>query len=66
MLRQNNAIKGIKLKETEILLSQFLMTLRYGSEYSFNQSIHILQRFARISGLKVNNDKTSGYGSLDG
>ena len=53
MLRQNNAIKCIKLNETKLLLSQFAddTTLCLdGSEQSFNESIHTLQRFAQISG----------------
>ena len=61
MLRQNNVIKGFKLNEKEILLAQFAddTTLCLdGSEQTFNESIHTLQRFAQISGLKMNNDKT--------
>ena len=61
MLRQNNAIKGITLNETEILLSQFADDITLcldDSEQSFNESIHTLQRFAQISGLKMNRDKT--------
>ena len=56
ILRQNNAIKGIKLNETEIPLSQFAgdTTLCLdGSEQSCKESIHTLQRFAQIYGLKM-------------
>ena len=58
MLSQNNEIKGIKLNETEILLPQFAddTTLCLdGSEQSFNESMHTLQRCVQISGLKMNN-----------
>ena len=62
MLRQNTAIKGIQLIEMEIMLSQFpddTMLCLGGTEPSFNESIiHTLYRFARISGLNMNNDNT--------
>ena len=55
---KNNEIKGIKLNETEILLPQFAddTTLCLdGSEQSFNESMHTLQRCVQMSGLKMNN-----------
>ena len=61
MIRNNEDIKGIKLREKEILLSQFAddTTLFLdGSKRSFEQAIHIIKKFADISGLKMNYDKT--------
>ena len=58
MLRHNNTIKGIQLNETEIQFADDTTLCLDGSEQSFNESIHTLQRFAQMSGLKINNDKT--------
>ena len=62
MIRQNVNIKGIKLKDNEILLSQFADdTTLYldGSERSFVQAIYTLQKFSKMSGLNMNYDKTN-------
>jgi hypothetical protein len=61
MIRQNDKIKGIKINAAELLLSQFAddTTLGLdGSERSFNEAIATLINFAKMSGLKMNNDKT--------
>lgn len=61
MLRQNDRLKGIKIREHEHLLSLFAddTTLFLdGSEESFREAIHILDTFLGISGLKINNYKT--------
>lgn len=61
MIRSNKNIKGIKLKETEFLLSQFAddTTLALdGTEKSFTECIYLLDKFSLMSGLKINNDKT--------
>ena len=61
MIRTNNKIKGIKLKDTEFLLSQFAddTTLGLdGTERSFMEAIHTFDKFSLMSGLKINNDKT--------
>ena len=61
MIRQNKRIKGITLREKEVLLSLFAddTTLFLdGSEESFTEAIKMLDTFSKISGLKVNNDKT--------
>ena len=62
MIRQNVNIKGIKLKDNEILLSQFADdTTLYldGSERYFVQAIHTLQKNSKMSGLDMNYDKTN-------
>ena len=61
MIRSNKNIKGIQIKDKEILLSLFAddTTLFLdGSERSFKETIKILDSFSKISGLKINNDKT--------
>ena len=61
MIRTNDKIKGIKLKEKEFLLSQFAddTTLGLdGSKRSFTEAIHTFDLFSSISGLHINNDKT--------
>ena len=61
MIRTNNKIKGIKIKNKEILLSLFADdTTLYldGSEQSFNEAIRTIELFSSMSGLKMNNDKT--------
>ena len=61
-IRQNRLIKGIKLRDKESLLSQFAddTTLCLdGSEQSFNEAISVLLKFAEISGLKMNIEKTN-------
>ena len=61
MIRRNVNIKGIKIRNKVNLLSQFAddTTLCLdGSEKSFIEAVHTLTRFAHISGLKINFDKT--------
>ena len=61
MIRCNKSIKGIKIREKEILLSLFADdTTLYldGTEKSFTEAITILELFTKISGLRVNNEKT--------
>ena len=61
MIRKNMFIKGIKIKDKTSLLSQFAddTTLCLdGSERSFVEAMGVLSRFAEVSGLKINTDKT--------
>ena len=61
MIRQNKKIKGITLRDKDVLLSLFADdTTLYldGSEESFTEAIKMLEIFSKISGLKINNDKT--------
>ena len=61
MIRENQQIKGIKISEKEILLSQFADDTSLfldGSEDSFREAINMLEKFTAISGLKMNVDKT--------
>ena len=62
MIRQNPGIKGILLKDISVLLFQFADdTILYldGKEESFRESVNVLVRFASMSGLKINFDKTN-------
>ena len=61
MIRCNKNIKGIKIREIENLLSLFADdTTLYldGTEKSFTEAINTLELFTKISGLRVNNEKT--------
>ena len=61
MLKQNAAINGIKIGDVEYLLSQFAddtTIILDGSQQSLEKAISILNLFASMSGLKVNNSKT--------
>ena len=61
MLRQNLNIKGIKMREKDIMLSQFADdTALYldGSEQSFVEAVRLLKQFAIMSGLNINFEKT--------
>ena len=61
MLRESEQVKGININNVEFLLSQFADDTAIcldGSEESFNETIQILSRFAQMSGLKINFEKT--------
>ena len=61
MIRLNPRIKGILVKDISVL-SQFADdTTLYldGKEESFRESVNVLVRFASMSGLKINFDKTN-------
>ena len=61
LLRENDDIKGIKINEKDVLLSMFADDTGLcldGSERSFKEAINVLMSFAKISGLKINYDKT--------
>ena len=61
MLRNNPSIKGISINNKDNLLAQFAddTTLCLdGSERSFCEAIRTITRFARMSGLKMNKQKT--------
>ena len=60
MLRQNKDIKGLKIKNTLLLLSQFADDTAIfldGDKQSFEGCIRVLQTFSSMSGLKINFDK---------
>ena len=61
MIRENNNIKGLKLRNEISLISQFADDTALsldGSEQSFNEAINTLNNYADISGLKINVEKT--------
>lgn len=61
MIRKNDKIKGIKINNIEALLSQFADDTSLfldGSEESLREAIQTLEKFARISGLKINKEKS--------
>ena len=60
-LRNNKKIKGIEVGNLPILISQYAddtTLILNGSEMSLKESINELNTFAKISGLKLNVDKT--------
>ena len=61
MIRQNKNIKGVLIADKEYLFSQFAddtVLFLDGSAKSMRSAFNTLDLFARISGLKVNIDKT--------
>jgi exonuclease III len=60
-IRENKNIKGIQIQETECKISQFAddtTLLLEGDRESYEDLFHTLDQFERISGLKINYDKT--------
>ncbi|GFO17347.1 reverse transcriptase [Plakobranchus ocellatus] len=61
MIRQNDHIKGYKISELEINVSQYAddMTIfLHGSEVAFEKCIETLGEFEKYSGLNMNQDQT--------
>lgn len=61
LIRNNEDIKGIVVKDKECKISQFADDTEFtldGSEKSFTTTFQVLDAFAKISGLKINYDKT--------
>ena len=53
-IRNNKHIKGIRINQTELKLSQFAddtSIILDGSERSFNETLNVLSRFSKLSGL---------------
>jgi hypothetical protein len=62
MIRQSNSVHGIKIADEEILLSQFADDTTFfldGTRDCFYSCVRILQRFASMSGLQLNYDKST-------
>ena len=60
-IRQNSKIKGIKIHETEFKISQYADDTSIfldGSSGALNCTLTELDKFANVSGLKINFDKT--------
>ena len=60
-LRKNKNIKGIKIELKEFKISQFAddtTVILDGSDDSLNHTLEELEKFSKISGLKINYDKT--------
>jgi len=71
MIRSNNIIKGIKIDNVEFCLSQYAddtALILDGTDTSMNETFNVLDLFEKISGLKVNVEKTlaSWVGSKKG
>lgn len=61
MLRKENAIKGIDINDKSYLLSQYADDTQIfldGSETSLKVTLGLLKKFYKMSGLKINEDKT--------
>ena len=60
-IKQNEKIKGIKINNNDFILTQYAdntTVILDGSEESLNETLHELENYAKISGLKVNFLKT--------
>ena len=61
MVRQNDTIRGLKIADEELLLSQYADDTAFfldGSRESFCTCMKLLQKFAKMSGLRMNYDKS--------
>lgn len=61
MVRNNREIKGITIDDTEYLISQYAddtSLILDGSPESLDASLRTLSKFAELSGLKINLEKT--------
>ena len=59
-IRQNKNIRGIEMNGTEIKARQFaddLWTTLLGTEENLNETLREINRFGRLSGLKINPEK---------
>ena len=60
-IKLNEKIKGIKINNNDFILTQYAddtTVILDGSEESLNETLHELENYANISGLKVNFSKT--------
>ena len=60
-IRNNKHIKGIRINQTEFKPSQFAddtSIILDGSEISLNETLNVLSKFSKLSGLNMNFDKT--------
>ena len=69
MIRSDKVVNGIRINGKEIKLSQYADDTQVfldGSEESMKQLMYILQTFYKMSGLKVNEEKTRAlwFGSM--
>ena len=61
MIREDKDIKGIQLKDTEHRITQFAddtQLMNQGDKQSFEKSMGLLEKFSKLSGLFLNQDKT--------
>ena len=61
MIKNNKKIRGITVNDSEFKISQFADDTSIfldGSDESLNNTLEELDKFAKISGLKINFDKT--------
>ena len=61
MIRENKNITGITIGETEHKISQFAddtELFQNGERKTFEETIHMIETFGQISGLKINIEKT--------
>ena len=64
MIRHDRNIKGYKIKGLDITISQYADDTSLfldGSERSLKHCLDALQKFARYSGLRINQGKTRGF-----
>ena len=61
MIKEESVIKGIQIQEIEYKIAQFAddtQLISKGDRTSFEQSIAILEKFGKVSGLFMNTDKS--------
>ena len=70
-IRKNNNIKGLLVRDSEVKISQYAddtTLILDGSERSLSEVLEVLERFSKVSGLRLNSKKTEALwiGSLTG
>lgn len=60
-IKRNKDIKGVRIGDVESILSQYADDIQFtldGSETSLHETLTTLEQFGKISGLKMNTEKT--------
>ena len=66
-IRRDPSIKGISISQNEIKLSQYAddtTLILDGSQDTLEASLDVIEKFSKISGLRLNNKKPKRYGEV--
>ena len=66
-IRRDPSIKGISISQNEIKLSQYAdytTLILDGSQETLEASLDVIEKFSKISGLRLNNKKPKRYGEV--
>jgi len=66
-IRHDPSIKGISISQNELKLSQYAddtTLILDGSKDTLEASLDVIEKFSKISGLRLNNKKRKRYGQV--